>query len=253
MIEQLGRVLPRPPQADRIPLICLPYAGGGDRSYRSWQHLLPSEVDPLTVRLPGHEGRYDEPLAADLATEALSAAAELAPALTGPFVLFGHSMGAWRAFELARALRGHLHREPACLVVSGSAVPDDHEREPRYEHLGDDELRTEIESMGGMDVRLLRDPEAWAVIRPVVRADLVMCDQYRMVPEEPLGCPIVAYGSHDDSDLSPRRLARWGECTTGPLEQRMFPGDHFFFLRFPEAFAMDLARRLYRLVVDEAR
>ena len=80
----------------------------------------------------------------------------------------------------------------------------------------------------------------------MVRADLRMCDRYRMAPGEPLRCPIVAYGSHGDSELTPDALGHWATHTTGPFERRMFPGGHFYFQRIPEAFAVDLAKRLHR-------
>jgi surfactin synthase thioesterase subunit len=242
----LGRSLPRLPRADACPLICLPYAGGGARCYESWENLLPPAVDALTIRLPGRESRRDEPLPGDLAAAAAQIARELAPVLPTRFTVFGHSMGAVLAIEVARELRRQIGREPACLVVSGAPSPDRADQDKRYEDLDDAGLLAELEAMGGTDAELLRDQEAWELIRPVVRADLLMCDRYRQAPGKPLGCPIVAYGARDDPDLAERSLESWREHTTGRFEQRMFPGGHFYFQRIPRAFVMDLARRLYR-------
>lgn len=250
MTETLERTLDRPPRGDGVPLICLPYAGGGSRSYESWQNLLPPKADPLTVRLAGRESRLDEPLPEDLTVEAARCAAGLAPVLTGRFAVFGHSMGALLAYELAVALRERIRREPACLIVSGSAAPSRREHLKRYEHLDDAELRAEIEAMGGTNRELLDDAQAWALIRPVLRADLLMCDRYRMASAEPLSCPIVVYGARDDHDLPTEYLEMWREHTTGGFEKRIFPGNHFYFQRIPEAFAMDLNKRLYRHVLD---
>lgn len=251
MTSTLERTLDRLPRGDGVPLICLPYAGGGGRSYESWQHLLPPGVDALTVRLAGRECRFDEPLPEDLAAEAARCAAELAPALTDRFVIFGHSMGALLAYELVLALRDRIHREPECLIVSGSPAPTQREHVKRYEHLDDAELRAEIEAMGGTDLELLHDLEAWALIRPVLRADLLMCDRYRVTSAEPLSCPIVAYGSRAD-ELPVESLEMWRALTTGGFERRIFPGTHFYFQHIPEAFAMDLSKRLHRHVLDRA-
>jgi medium-chain acyl-[acyl-carrier-protein] hydrolase len=245
-----GSLLHRPPRGDGVPLVCLPYAGGGSRSYQSWQHLLPPGMDPLIVQLPGREGRLAEPLPEDLVAEAGRAAAGLAPLLAGRFAVFGHSMGALLAFEFVRALRDHHSREPACLIVSGTLPPSRRDSAKLYGHLDDAGLRAEVEKMGGTDLELLDDPEAWALIGPVLRADLVMCDKYRMTPGRPLDCTIVAYGSRDDCDVPPTAIGSWGEHTTARFEQRIFPGSHFYFQAIPEAFAMDLGKRLHRLVLD---
>jgi surfactin synthase thioesterase subunit len=242
-----GSLLGRPPRGDGVPLVCFPYAGGGSRSYQSWQHLLPPEMDPLVIQLPGREGRLAVPLPEDLATEAVRAAAELAPLLGDRFAVFGHSMGALLAFEFVRALRDP---RPACLFVSGSLPPGKRDSAKRYGHLDDDGLRAEIKEMGGTDLELLDDPEAWALMRPVLRADLAMCDRYQMTPGPRMECPIVAYGSRDDHDVPAAAIAPWGEHTTARFEQRIFPGGHFYFQSIPEAFAMDLGKRLHKLVLD---
>jgi medium-chain acyl-[acyl-carrier-protein] hydrolase len=246
----LERTLRRLPRGDGVPLVCLPYAGGGSRSYDGWQGLLPPEVDPLTVVLPGRESRLGEPLPVDLVTEATRTATDLARVLDDRFVVFGHSMGALLAFEVVRALRTTTGREPECLVVSGTAAPDRLADVKRYGHLDDAELRRQIEAMGGTNPELLHDPEVWALMRPVLRADLLMCDRYLMAPAEPLHCPIVAYGSHSDDELTQESLDQWRTHTTNTFERRMFPGDHFYFQRIPEAFAMDLGKRLHRHVLD---
>lgn len=243
-----GSMLHRQPRGDGVPLICLPYAGGGSRSYHSWQHLLPPRVDPVIVQLPGREGRLAEPLPDDLVAQAVRAAAELAPLLSGRFAVFGHSMGALLAFELVRELRDKHALECACMIVSGSPAPGRRESAKRYGHLDDAGLRAEIKEMGGIELELLDDPEAWALIRPVLRADLGMCDRYQMTAGAPLDCPIVAYGSRDDCDAP--AIESWSEHTKGRFEQRIFPGDHFYFQAIPEAFAMDLGKRLHRLVLD---
>ncbi|MDF3292621.1 thioesterase II family protein [Streptomyces silvisoli] len=75
------------------------------------------------VELPGRLARWSEnaferaePLVESLATV-------LAGELDVPYALFGHSMGALLAFELARALRRRGADEPRVLFVSGGPAP----------------------------------------------------------------------------------------------------------------------------------
>ncbi|MFB7664841.1 thioesterase II family protein [Kitasatospora sp. NPDC056138] len=249
------RVLPRAPRpgSRRKPLLCLPYAGGGSRSYEGWQRLLPQSVDAQTLRLPGREARMDEPLPSDLRGLAAEIADELGPHLTGPFALFGHSMGALVAHELALQLRSSFDVEPDCLFVSGSRPPHRLDRGTGYSHLDDATLRAAIEHMGGTDPEVLADHDLWELFRPIIRSDLALCDAYEHRPAEPLSCPVVAYGSKDDGDLDEESLDAWRTVTTGTFASRMFPGDHFYFQRWPEAFAMDLINRLYQHVLEVSR
>jgi medium-chain acyl-[acyl-carrier-protein] hydrolase len=249
------RVLPHVPRASAVrkPLLCVPYAGGGAMSYDSWHQLLPPAIQPMTLRLPGRGVRADEPLPSDLKGLAADIAAELRPHLTGRFGLFGHSMGALVAYEIALALRASHGIEPACLIVSGMRAPDRLRGTTRYSHLGDADLRSAIGGMGGTDAGVLDDPELWELFVPIIRSDLALCDAYTPTPAEPLRYPIVAYGSRNDPELDQDLMNGWAGFTTGPFASRMFPGDHFYFLRWPEAFAMDLINRLHQHLLDAGR
>src|SRR6266849_6378940 len=91
-----------------VRLVCLPYAGGGASIYRSWPDGLPASIAVWPVELPGRETRFVEPVYTDLGTLASDLAEVLAPATRDlPLALFGHSMGALLAFEVARRLFRH--------------------------------------------------------------------------------------------------------------------------------------------------
>lgn len=253
MTHQTGiRVLPRPPRptSRRRPLLCLPYAGGGMRSYESWQRLLPQSVDAQTLRLPGRETRIGEPLPSDLRGLACEIADELAPHLNGPFALFGHSLGALLAYEIAIRLRSAFRVEPRCLLVSGMRPPDRTHNAVRYSDMDGRTLRSAIEHMGGTDPEVLSNRELWELYEPIIRSDLNLSDTYDHRSAEPLSCPVVAYGSKGDPELDQQSLEAWGSYTVGPFSTRMFPGDHFYFQRWPEAFTMDLVNRLYQHLLE---
>jgi medium-chain acyl-[acyl-carrier-protein] hydrolase len=249
------RVLARPPRSreHRRPLLCLTYAGGGSRSYESWQRLMPSSVDAQTLRLPGRETRSNEPLPDDLRTLAKEIAEELEPYVTDRFAVFGHSMGALLAYELTHAMRAAYGVEPRCLLVSGMRAPDQFGGPPRYAELDENDLRAAVATMGGTDPEVLVNPELWQLFVPIIRSDLAMCDAYRYVPAEPLRCPLVAYGARHDQDSDVMSLNRWGAHTTGPFHTRVLPGKHFYFHRWPEMLATDLINRLSCYLLDVHR
>ncbi|NEB80452.1 alpha/beta fold hydrolase, partial [Streptomyces sp. SID14478] len=85
----------------RMWLLCLHPGGGEARLFKEWAGRLPEEIGVAALELPGRGGRKGEPWAADV-EEAVGAFADAAaPLLERPVMLYGHSMGAVLALDLA--------------------------------------------------------------------------------------------------------------------------------------------------------
>lgn len=136
-------------------------------------------------------------------------------------------MGAVVAFEVARRLAGDPRFRLAHLFVSGRPSPA-MSRTGRVHRLDDDGLVAEIESLGGTDTRLLREPEVRAMILPAVRADYRAVETYRFGGGKPLEVPITALIGSDDSHTTLAEAKDWATHTTAPCELVEFPGGHFF-------------------------
>jgi surfactin synthase thioesterase subunit len=239
--------LPRQVRRDaEITLFCFPYGGGGARVYDCWTRHLPETFDVLTTQLPGREARVAEVPPDSLQQLASRLVHEAGAYLTGRLVLFGHSMGALLAFEFARELRRLFGYGPACLVVSGMRAPHLLAGHGTRRALSDAGLRDLIVRIGRVAPDVAADDELWEIVLPAIRSDVRICEEYRPTPGPPLECPLIAYGSCGDGSINARLLGAWREQTTGPFEDRMFSGDHFFFTCQPEALAADLAGRLRR-------
>jgi len=107
----------------QLTLLCLPYSGASAMVYSRWRRKLPEWLKLQPVELPGRGARFGEPLQTDIRALARQLAAEHAPALRGPYALFGHSLGALLACEMAHALRSLGCPEPVALFASGTAAP----------------------------------------------------------------------------------------------------------------------------------
>lgn len=217
----------RPIPAARSRLFCLPFAGGTDATYRAWPDSLPADVEVCGVCLPGRDARRREPPHARLSTLVPALADALAPELSRPFSLFGHSMGACIAFGLARELRRRGARAPELLVVSGRRAPQLPERDP-WHALPTAALVERLRRLGGTPEVVLREPELMAMFLPVIRADLAVVEAEPYQDEPPLGIPIVALGGESDERCRPEELAAWRAQTTSSFSSSMFPGGHFF-------------------------
>jgi surfactin synthase thioesterase subunit len=153
----------------------------------------------------------------------------LLPYLDLPFALFGHSMGAVLAFEVAHALAAGRYPIPQHLILSARRPPHIPRDSPDLHSLSDEAFVAEISRRyGGIPAELLHDRKTLALLLPALRADVKALETFWPPSRDPLGCPISAFGGADDR-LTPRsHLEAWRSQTAGPFRLRVFPGDHFY-------------------------
>ena len=210
-----------------VRLFCFPYAGGGDVIFRSWQRILPDTVEVCPVQLPGRGSRITEPPCTEINKLIRLTGEALALHLDKPFALFGHSMGALIAFELAHHLQRKYSAQPVHLFISGRCSPQTMS-EPMDLKQYDSALPEILRRYNGTPAEALEDPELMELMLPVLRADLALCKSYIYTPKPPFSFSITAFGGLDDHGVPRRCIESWREHTTGPFALRMLPGDHFF-------------------------
>jgi len=217
------------PQA-RLRLFCLPYAGGGSVDYHSWGSRLPSTIEVCPVHLPGRERRLREPPICRAGPMVQAMARALRPAMEqAPFALFGHSMGAWIAFELARELRRQRQTMPIHLFLSARRAPHLASDGPRLSELPEQAfVRAIQERYRAIPPKLLDEPELLALFLPAMRADFALIDNYSHTEEPPLDVPVDAYRGADDDLVTHDQSMAWRRHSTGAFTHRVFPGGHFF-------------------------
>lgn len=227
--DWLPRWSPRP-QA-RIRLFCFSYAGGSASTFRQWPGAFADPVEVVPIELPGHGSRFAETPLVDLGTLATGAADALRPHLDRPFALFGHSFGAFLAFEVARLLGGGTTASPACLVVSASRAPCLAPRR-RLAQLPHEVLVESLRALNGTPNTVLQDRQLLELLLPLVRADLEADEEYLIGDGTRLDCPILALGGRGDPTLAFGELASWAQMTSAEFRLLMLPGGHFFLHSF---------------------
>ncbi|MDX2939098.1 thioesterase II family protein [Streptomyces ipomoeae] len=214
----------------RLRLLCFPHAGAGASAYQSWAPGLPDRVEVLPVRLPGREARADERPYTEVAELTSDLAGDLEPLWREPYVLFGHSMGALLAFELARELRRRGLPGPRRLIVSGRMAPQLHpDPRQRWRGLGDVELLDEIGRLGGMpDPLLLMGPAMLSVFLRPLRADIELHESYTYRHEPPLETPLTVLGGDRDPRADREELFAWRTQSSAGTDVHVMDGGHFF-------------------------
>ena len=226
----------------RLRLFCFPYAGAGPSAYRDWAPLVADDVELIGVVYPGRESRAAEKPLTELAALVHALVVEFGAVLDRPYAFFGHSMGAYVAFEAARLL-GARGVPPEHVFVSAAGAP--HLPEPNPVHaLAPRAFFEAVLRLNGFPAEVLRHAELVRYALPILRADLTACETHRFDIDRPSLFPITAYGGRRDPRVSPERVEAWRATAGVEFALRLFDGDHFYFRAHQEAVLADMMRRL---------
>jgi len=212
----------------RARLFCFPYAGAGAAVFRQWADDLPSDVELCIPCLPGRDARQDEPPATDMVVLATELAEGLRPLTDRPYALFGHSMGAFIAFDLAQALAA-AGAAPSLLFASAQRGPRlPYPGRPIFDLPNPEFLTAVRERYQAIPEPLLRQPEMMDILLRRLRGDFTLVEDYRYRAQGPLSCPIIALGGLEDPLIGKSQLEAWSLETTARFDLQRLPGGHFY-------------------------
>lgn len=224
-------------------LICFPHAAAGASSFARWLTAAPPHMDIWRVQLPGREDLHLLPPVDDLRT-VVPALAEAALAATSdgiPFALYGHSMGAALAHQVALAVRGKDHGLLKALVVSGRRAPQVPATRRLHHELTDPEL---------LSVMIAAEPTSELWKRPhwrrhyfdLIRKDSAAVERIPRERQAELAIPIAAFHGTQDQWVSEAELAAWRDATTGTFVLRHYDGGHFDHHQARDAIMLEASR-----------
>ncbi|MGW1259668.1 thioesterase II family protein [Streptomyces sp. NPDC002513] len=207
-------------------VVCFPHAGGSAPFFLPLATRLAPGIEVVSVQYPGRLDRYREPLIDDLGLLADILHESIGSIDERPTALFGHSMGALIAFEVARRMESDGTARPLALFASGRRAPTT--VRPESLDLTDDQLKAQLSGLGGTSRALLDDEKAIRPILRVMRNDYRAVENYAYTPGPKLNCPIVALIGTEDSRVTVPEARLWESETNSEFLLKEFPGGHFY-------------------------
>lgn len=209
-------------------LYIFPHAGGSASFYVAFAKAFSDDIKRVAVQYPGMQpgAAPAVPTIGSLADNSYRMLAA-APDADGPIALFGHSMGALVAFEVARRFESAGNPVTA-LFVSSSSAPG-RMRSEYFRDLSDDELIGYLVELSGTDPKVLENKEFVDMLLPALRGFYEAIAGYHCQPGVTVSCPIYASVGDDDRLAPVDGVSDWSAHTTSDFDMRIFEGRHFYF------------------------
>jgi surfactin synthase thioesterase subunit len=211
--------------------------------YLRWRRRLPSWIQVKPMELPGRGERLSEVPMESFGALAASLCDGLGPHLPGRYALFGHSMGALLACQIAHCLRARKQRLPMALLVSACAAPSRQDWKRYADKDSDASLIADLRKQDGTPEEVFENPELLSMTLGLLGADYRICASFRHQELPPLPLPIHVFGGLTD-EIHVSRLEAWRLENTVNFSLDWFDGGHFFLRQHEEAFLSVLVQRL---------
>jgi surfactin synthase thioesterase subunit len=214
----------------KIRLFGFPYAGGSSAIFAKWKPYLDGGIELVPVELAGrgrriHEAPYRN---VDEAIEDVFQKIK-ADLFKAPYALYGHSMGAMIAYELACKIRHEGLPAPVHLFFSGRGAPHVNRKDKvKYHLLADSDFKEEIIQLGGTPPEFFEYPELVEVLLPLLKND------FKLAESDPSEGPIVPFEegitvfAGKEEDLTAEECDGWKWYSSRKCTVHYFNGGHFF-------------------------
>ncbi|MDC0744932.1 non-ribosomal peptide synthetase [Polyangium mundeleinium] len=215
-----------PPRPERPRLYALPPAGAGTSAFRPWASKL-HDVEVWALALPGREIHAAQSPITRFGEVITHLEEEILQEPRRRFVLYGHSLGALIAFELARRLE-HTHGMVPDMLIVGACRAPQLDNPLHFHASSSNEEILHFAARIDPSSSWTADADVVAGVIPALRADLLLFSDYRYREAQPLSCPLTAWGGEEDIWVERPHLMPWAHLSRGAFQHHTWPGGHLF-------------------------
>lgn len=209
---------------NQIQLIALPYAAGSLRSYYSFNQVKAIEL--VKYELPGRGFRQSYKLS-NLSI-ILKEVMEVID-FTRPYILFGHSMGAYIAYEICSYIEDKELPLPNKVILSAQIPPNNKKNTNTWQYLPKNEVINYLKKLGGTPDEILDNQELMELFSEVLNQDFAFLGSYfKSGWTEKVKSNLEIWYGEDDEFIDEKGITAWDQYTYGKCKYVKFQGNHFF-------------------------
>lgn len=229
-----------------MKIFCIPHAGGLITSYTPLKKSLMGIAEVVGIELAGRGEKEKFSLYHTFAEAVCDVASDITESLSHssdePYMLLGHSMGSWLAYEVCYQLRKWEMRGPKHLIFSGNNAPPACVKGKGSDYLSDEEFIENILELGHKNSIVFSNPLLRKMFLPILRSDLRITEGYTADLSRPcLDCDItVIFGNKDP--LITEEVRGWERITNGTCQLHNYEGGHFFIYEKTEEIALEIKK-----------
>ncbi|MBW4617158.1 MAG: acyltransferase domain-containing protein [Desmonostoc vinosum HA7617-LM4] len=218
----------KPKPNSYLRLFCFHPWGSSASIFKKWSDELPLNIEVIPIQLPGRQQRLKEKPFTDFAALIQVLGDLIHPYLDKPFAFYGHSMGALIAFELAYIVKVKYNINPQYLFLGSAQAISDISFLKRIKNCSQNQILNYLVEISEIPEAIYNDKSLFEELMEIFKADLQLLQSYDYKEQEPLDCPIYAFGGVDDASLSEKQLSLWSHHTQNTFKLQMLPGKHMF-------------------------
>lgn len=219
---------------NRILVFCFSHAGGMSFAYRDFVATNTTGLyEYIPIDTSGHGKRMGDKLLYrfDEIVDDLYEKVCIKLRDRQEFLLMGHSMGAWIAFEIAKKLQVKKSLSPKLLVLS-SNVPARYYNDRVSINAGDDVVRQQLLERNPDLQQFFEDEMLSATFYPIIKADYIAIDNYLDSNDDGMKLSCNVLGLLADGDrFDEKTMEKWEEYIDGVFILKILSGDHFAFYK----------------------
>lgn len=213
----------------RLKLFCIPYAGGSATFYNKWIKYLDEFIDLYPVEFPGRGIKCRDSLCYSMDELVNYIYKQVEGELdNSEYAIFGHSMGALVAYELAHKIKNSGYEGPKHIFFSGRQEPDILERNG-LSSLSEIEFKDAISGYIEAPEELFENIELLDFFLPIFKSDFSIIENYRHVNKnDKLDCFITVLNGKQDPYVNINNVLGWSKYTKKQCGFQTFEGGHFY-------------------------
>lgn len=205
-----------------IQLFMLPFAGGNSFSFNSLAECIDDEIEVLPIEYAGRGKRIKEGYITEYSQFLDDVVCEIKRMrnTNQPYALFGYSMGAALAYEIAS--KDLLDTPPIHLFygarscIATESIPS----------MDEDDFVEYSKTLGGFDERVFQNKRWFKLFIHPLKDDYHIAKQYKFSEGIIPGCDATIFYSENDTPF--KAVHGWKKLTNGSTEFYEFGDNHFF-------------------------